>query len=48
MVSAFIAGGFCDIHNIQDLRRLIKLAETLIRPGVLTIWRKISEIPDGR
>ena len=28
---------FCDIHNNQDLCRLIKLAETLIRPDITKI-----------
>ena len=34
MINAFIARGFCDIHHNQDLCRLIKLAETLIRPDI--------------
>ena len=34
VINVFIAWGSCDIHNNQDLRRLIKLAETLIRPDI--------------
>ena len=37
VINAFIAWGFCDIHNNQDLCRLIKLAETLIRPDITKI-----------
>ena len=34
VINVFIAWGSCDIHNNPDLRRLIKLAETLIRPDI--------------